>query len=97
MYFLFYAQGFDDALKFAYLKIENLILSRTKRAFEVKNTFENIFPSFTSALFRLKKQTNKNVMDTKPLTHLLKTLMCFSEIGNLVRNFFTLSCKVSML
>ena len=64
MYFLFYAQGFDDALKFAYLKIENLILSRTKRAFEVKNTFENIFPSFTSALFRLKKQTNKNVMDT---------------------------------
>ena len=30
----------------------------------MKNTFENIFPSFTSALFRLKKQTNKNVMDT---------------------------------
>ena len=30
----------------------------------MKNTFENIFPNFTSAVFRLKKQTDKNVMDT---------------------------------
>ena len=33
-----------------------------KRAFEVK---QNFFPSLTSALlFRLKKQTSKNVADT---------------------------------
>ena len=36
IYFWFYAQAFDDVIKFEHLKYQNLIFSRTKRAFEVK-------------------------------------------------------------
>ena len=36
MGFVFHAQVFDDVITFEYLKNENWIISRTKRAFEVK-------------------------------------------------------------
>ena len=36
IYFWFYAQAFDDVIKFEHLKYQSLIFSRTKRAFEVK-------------------------------------------------------------
>ena len=36
MCFVFHAQAFDDVMAFEYLEIQNLIISRTERAFEVK-------------------------------------------------------------
>ena len=33
---MFHAEAFDDVIPFEYLKSENIIISRTKRAFEVK-------------------------------------------------------------
>ena len=58
MYLLFYAEAFDDVLKFDYLKFQNLIFSRTERALEVnKKTFFLVSQVLSS---RLKKQTSKN-------------------------------------
>ena len=34
--YVFHVQAFDDVMTFEYLKIQNLIISRTKEAFEVK-------------------------------------------------------------
>ena len=49
-------------MEFEYLKLYNLIFSRTKRAFEVEQkTFFQV-PQVLS--FRIKKQTSKNVADT---------------------------------
>ena len=59
MCLVFHALEFNDAMTFKYLKSRNLIISRTKRAFEVKqNTFflaSQLHPG------SLTKQTSKNL------------------------------------
>ena len=62
MYFLFYALAFDDVMKSGDVEFKNLIFSRTKRAFEIKNIFPFLVWKVLS--FRLKKQTSRNVADT---------------------------------
>ena len=62
MYFLFYAKAFDDVMKFKNLKFWNLIFSRTKRAYEVKQ--KTFFLVWQILLFRILKQTSQNVKDT---------------------------------
>ena len=42
MYFFFYAWAFDDFMTFENAEFKNLIFSRTKRAFEVKQ--KTFFP-----------------------------------------------------
>ena len=62
MCFVFHDQAFDDVMISEYLKSQNLIISRTKRAFKVKlKTFLLVsqVPSF-----RHTKQTSKNVAGT---------------------------------
>ena len=52
---------FDYVMTFEYLKSYNLIISRTKRAFGVKQTFLLVSQVLS---FRRKKQTSKNVAET---------------------------------
>ena len=49
MCFVFHAQAFDDLMAFEYLKSQNLIISRMKRAFEFDKKH---FPCFLSARFQ---------------------------------------------
>ena len=53
MYFLFYAEAFDDVMKFENLKYQNLIFWWTKSAFEVKQKV--FFLVWQLISFRLKK------------------------------------------
>ena len=62
MCFVFHAYAFDDVMTFEYLKIQNLIISRTKRVFEVKQ--KTFFLVSQVLSFRHTKQTSKNVADT---------------------------------
>ena len=62
MYFLIQAQAFDDVMKSENLKFSNLIFSRTKRAFEVKQ--KTLFLVSQVLSFRIKKQSSKNLADT---------------------------------
>ena len=58
---MFHAWAFDDIMIFQFLKIQNLIISRMKRAFEVKwKTF--VLVSKVHSIKRTK-QTSKNVVD----------------------------------
>ena len=60
--FMFHAEAFDDVIIFEYLKNWNLIITTTKRAFEVK---EKTFFLVSEALtFSHTKHTTKNVADT---------------------------------
>ena len=62
MCFVFHALEFDDIMTFEHLKSKNLIISRMKSAFEVKEkAFFLVSQAFS---FRHTKQTNKNVADT---------------------------------
>ena len=58
----FVFQGFDDAIIFDYLKNENLIISRTKRAITVKQ--KTFFHASKVLSFSHIKQTRKNLTDT---------------------------------
>ena len=62
MCFVFHAYVFDDVMTFEYLKIQNLIILRTKRVFEVKQ--KTFFLVSQVLSFRHTKQTSKNVVDT---------------------------------
>ena len=59
---MFHAWAFDDVMIFEYLKILNLIISRTKKAFEVKE--KTLFLVSQVLSFGHTKQTSKNVADT---------------------------------
>ena len=62
MCFVLYAQAFDEVIIIEYLKNENLIISRTKRAFELK---QKTFFLISKALsFSRTKETSKNLTDT---------------------------------
>ena len=49
-------------MKFEYLKYQNVIFSRTKRAFKVK--WKTLFQVSQVLFFKPEKQTSKNVADT---------------------------------
>ena len=59
---MFHAWAFDDVMILEYLKIQNFIISRTKRAFEVKQ--KTFFLVSQVLSFTHTKQTSKNVADT---------------------------------
>ena len=54
--------AFDDIMMLEYLKRYKLIISRTRRAFEVKQKV--FFLALEVLSFRHIKQTSKNVADT---------------------------------
>ena len=59
--YLFLNQVFHDVAKFKILKLENLNISRTKKALEVKQ--KTVFLVSRVFFFRLKKQNSKNKSD----------------------------------
>ena len=75
-------------MTFAYLKSQNLIISKTKRAFEVKEKTFFLVSQLLS--FRNIKQTSKNVADTTfkefcdlcNLKTLIKEPTCFKKPEN---------------
>ena len=60
-YFMFHASAFGDVMTSECLKSWKMIISRTKRAFEVK--FKKILVQ-KALYFSHKKQTSKNIEDT---------------------------------
>ena len=60
-YFMFHASAIGDVMTSEYLKSWKMIISRTKRAFEVK--FKKILVQ-KALYFSHKKQTSKNIEDT---------------------------------
>ena len=60
--FVFRAQAFDDVMTFEYLKVQNLMISTTKRACEVK--YKTFFLVLLALSFRHTKQSSKIAVDT---------------------------------
>ena len=80
---MFHAWVFDDLMTFEYLESQNLIISRMKRAFEVK---EKIFFLVSQLLsFKLAKQTSKNVAAT-PFKYFCTSFAQFISFSELVLN-----------
>ena len=82
-FLMFHAWVFDDLMTFEYLESQNLIISRMKRAFEVK---EKIFFLVSQLLsFKLAKQTSKNVAAT-PFKYFCTSFAQLISFSKLVLN-----------
>ena len=98
MCFVVLIWAFDDVMAFEYLKGVNLIISRTKRAFQVKKTTFFLVSRFLS--FRITKQTSKNVAETnfvsyeENITDLDFTLQCVTIF--IVFDFLNLMGKLAV-
>ena len=76
-------------MTFEYLKSQNLIISRTKRAFEVKE--KTLFLVSRVLSFRHTKQTSKNVADTTFILKYTSSLCYFNTRSTFDANFVKLN------
>ena len=88
MYFLFYAQAFDDVMKSQNLKPYNLNFSRRKRRKEKGVLKRNKKHFDKCSRLDLKKRTNKNAADTTFKQRILWMQFAFWGMKNILRKHF---------
>ena len=93
---MFHIQAFDDFMTLEYLKTLNLIISRTKRAFEVK---QKTFYLVSQVLFfKLTKQTSKNeCVAEKTFKDCQSDTCCFTKIFSQLIKFSHSSVSILLV
>ena len=89
MYFLFYAQAFDYAMKSENLKILKFDFLENKNSFWIE--IKNIFLVCQMFSFRFKKRNNKNVADTTFPEHLQTIVSDNSQLQKVLMDFKIIS------